>query len=201
MLNRFFYTAVGFLDAIKRWRLARQGLSSGKKRRVHSENPLIQALEESFWLKLALYALFAVGSGLLVLKASPSTAFAADPLKGARYSFIIAVTAIVMFQVSLQSSCRRNSRVARVLGGLIGHLLMVRAVMGLADAGTIPEMLRFFMVPFALVPMLHGVLLGRAVASFSTVYVTLIGCLLVPQADVLGYMILSLVAGLTSVLL
>ena len=49
--------------------------------------------------------------------------------------------------------------------------------------------------------MLHGVLLGRAVASFSAIYVTLIGCLLVPQPDVLGYMILSLVGGMTSVLL
>jgi cyclic-di-AMP phosphodiesterase PgpH len=74
-------------------------------------------------------------------------------------------------------------------------------VMGLVDSGAIPEVFRFFMVPFALAPMLHGVLLGRAVASFSAVYVTLIGCLLVPQPDVLGYMILSLVSGMTSVLL
>lgn len=192
---------MGFLDAIKRWRLARQGLSSGKKRRVHSENPIIQALEDSLWVKISLYATFAVGTAVLVLKASAGTAFAADPIKGAVYGFVIAVTAIVMFQVSLQSSCRRNSRVVLVLGGLMGHLLMVRTVMGLVDSGAIPEMFRFFMVPFALAPMLHGVLLGRAVASFSAVYVTLIGCLLVPQPDVLGYMILSLVSGMTSVLL
>jgi putative nucleotidyltransferase with HDIG domain len=192
---------VGFLDAIKRWRLARQGLSSGKKRRVHSENPVIQALEDSFWVKLALYATVAVSIAVLVLKAAPGTAFEADPLKGALYGFIIAITAIVMFQVSLQDSCRRNSRVLLVLGGLIGHLLMVKAVMSLVDGGAIPEIYRFFAVPFALAPMLHGVLLGRAVAAFSAVYVTLIGCLLVPQADVLGYMILSLVGGITSVLL
>ena len=192
---------MGFLDAIKRWRLARQGLSSGKKRRVHSENPVIQALEDSFWVKLALYATVAVGIAVLVLKAAPGTAFEADPIKGALYGFIIAVTAIVMFQVSLQDSCRRNSRVLLVLGGLIGHLLMVKAVMSLVDSGTLPEIYRFFAVPFALAPMLHGVLLGRAVAAFSAVYVTLVGCLLVPQGDVLGYMILSLVCGMTSVLL
>ena len=194
-------TAVGFLDVIKRWRLAREGLSSGKKRRVHSENPVIQALEDSFWVKLALYATFAIGSIVLVLKSSGGTAFAAAPLKGASYGLIIAITAIVMFQVSLQDRCRRNSRVVLVLGGLVGHLLMVRAVMGLVDVGTIPEIFRFFAVPFALAPMLHGVLLGRAVASFSVVYVTLIGCLLVPQGEVLPYMILSLVCGMTSVLL
>jgi cyclic-di-AMP phosphodiesterase PgpH len=192
---------VGFVDAIKRWRLARQGLSSGKKRRVHSENAVIQALEDSFWVKAALYATFAVGSAVLVLKASDGTAFADDPFKGALYGFILAIAAIVMFQVSLQSSCRRNSRVVLVLGGVVGHLLMIRLVMSLADAGTIPPVFRYFAVPFALAPMLHGVLLGRAVASFSAVYVTLIGCLLVPEADVLQYMIMSLVAGLTSVLL
>jgi len=191
---------VGFLDAIKRWRLARQGLSSGKKRRVHSENAVIQALEDSFWVKAALYATFAVGSAVLVLKAN-GTAFAEEPLKGALYGFILALTAIVMFQVSLQSSCRRNSRVVLVLGGVIGHLLIIGVVMTLVEVGTIPEVFRFFAVPFALAPMLHGVLLGRAVASFSAVYVTLIGCLLVPQGDVHQYMLHSLVAGLTSVLL
>ncbi len=191
---------MGFLDTIKRWRLAQLGLSSGKKRRVHSENPVVQALEDSIWVKAALYATFAVASGVLVLKAA-GTAFANDPLKGSLYAFVIAVTAVVMFQVSLQTSCRRNSRVVLVLGGLICHLLILRLVMGLTDLGTIPEVFRFFFVPFALAPMLHGVLLGRAVGSFSAIYVTLIGCLLVPQGEVLGFMILSLVGGITCVLL
>ncbi len=162
---------------------------------------MIQALEESLWVKLGLYAFFAVSSSVLVLKASSGTSFADDPLKGAVFGLIISVTAIVMFHVSLQNSCHRNSRVVLVLGGLLGHLLLVRTVMSLAESGTIPEVFRFFAIPYALAPMLHGVLLGRAVASFSAVYVTLIGCLLVPQEDVPGYMILSLVGGMTSVLL
>jgi putative nucleotidyltransferase with HDIG domain len=192
---------VGFLDAIKRWRLARQGLSSGKKRRVHSENPVIQALEDSFWVKLALYATFAVTTAVLILKSSEGTTFATDQFKGVLYGFIIAIVAILMFQISLQSSCRRNSRVVLVFGGLIAHLLMIRVSMGLVDSGAIPEVFRYFIVPFALAPMLHGVLLGRAVASFSAIYVTFTGCLLVPREDVFAYMILSLVAGMTSVLL
>ena len=117
------------------------------------------------------------------------------------YGLTISITAVVLFHVSLQGSCRRNSRVLLVFGTLVGHLLMVRLAMGLADVGAISDGFRFFIVPFALAPMLHGVLLGRAVASFSAMFVTLIGCLLVPQADVLSYMILSLVSGMTSVLL
>jgi membrane-associated HD superfamily phosphohydrolase len=192
---------VGLVDAIRRWRLARQGLSSGKKRRIHSENPFVQALEESIWIKYSLYAAFAVASGVLILQASAGTSFAEDPLKGSLYAFIIALTAVVIFHISLQTACRRNSRVILVLGGVIGHLVMLRMVMGLADSGALPEAFRFFAVPFALAPMLHGVLIGRAVASFSAVYVTLLGGLLVPQADVLSYMILSIVGGMTSVML
>ena len=89
---------MGLLDAIKRWKLAQQGLSSGKKRRVHSENPVIQALEDSRWVKLALYSTFAVSCGVMTLKSSAGTAFSEEPLKGALYGFIIAVTAVLMFQ-------------------------------------------------------------------------------------------------------
>lgn len=202
MLNQNFYTAVGFVDAIKRWRLARQGLSSGRKRRVHSENPVVQALEDSAWVKAALYATFSVGIAALVLASSgDGSSFATDPLLGAMYGFILAVTAVVMFQVSLQGSCRRNSRVFLVLGILMAHLIIVRIMMNLTNSGAIPDVFRFFVVPFALAPMLHGVLLGRAVASFSAVFVTLIGSLLVPKGEVLAYMIFSLVTGMTTVLL
>ncbi len=168
---------------------------------MHCENAVIQALEDSFWVKASLYSIFAVGIAVLALKSSDGATFETHPFRGALYGFIMAITAIVMFQVSLQGTCRRNSRVVLVLGGLIGHLVLVRLVMSLADSGSIPEQFRFFAVPFALVPMLHGVLLGRAVASFSAVFVTLIGCLLVPQETVVVYLILSLVSGMTSVLL
>jgi putative nucleotidyltransferase with HDIG domain len=192
---------VGFLDAIKRWRLARQGLSSGKKRRVHCENAAVQVLEDSFLVKLGLYAGFVVGIALLILKASSAPNSVDESLKLALSGGIIAITAVVMFQISLQGPCRRNSRVVLVLGGLFGHLLILRTVTGLVDSSALPEVFGFLAIPYAFAPMLHGVLLGRAVASFSAVFVTLVGCLLIPQADVLGYMILSLVSGMTSVLL
>jgi cyclic-di-AMP phosphodiesterase PgpH len=188
---------VGFLDAIKRWRLAREGLSSGKKRRVHSENPFIQALEESGLVKISLYAMFVVACAAIVLRAADGTTSSSIPLKLALCGFVISMMAVLMFQVSFQGSCRRNSRVILVLGGLIGHLLIASAMMKFLDS----ELSRFLVVPFALAPMLHGVLLGRAVASFSAVFVTLIGCLLVPQEDILNYMVFSFVAGMTGVLL
>lgn len=191
---------MGFLDSIKRWQLAKKGFSLGKKRRVHGDSATIQALEDSNLVRLALYVAFAVGSAVLVLKASPGATFAAEPFKGMIYGFALALTALAMFHVGHPEICRRNSRVILVLGGLLGHLLIVRLVMTFADAGSIEETYRFLFVPCALAPMLHGVLLGRTVGGFSAVYVSLIGSLLVPVDDVMNYLIVSLVAGMTAVL-
>jgi putative nucleotidyltransferase with HDIG domain len=137
----------------------------------------------------------------MVLKSAENTSFAHEPVKGSLYGLVIAVSAILMFQVGLQSTCRRNSRVVLVFGGLLVHLACLRLVMALADAGHIPELLRFMVVPFAFAPILHSVLLGRAAGAFSAVFVTLIGCLFVPQGQALVYMVFSMVAGVTSVLL
>jgi putative nucleotidyltransferase with HDIG domain len=191
---------LGFLDTIKRWQLAKRGFSLGRKRRVHEESATVQALEESYIVRLSLYVAFAVGSAVLVLKASPGATFATEPFEGMIYGFALALTALAMFHVGHQQICRRNSRVVLVLGGLIGHLLIVRLVMILADAGSIQEIYRFLFVPCALAPMLHGILLGRTAGGFSAVYVSLIGALLVPADDVMNYLIVSLVAGMTAVL-
>lgn len=192
---------VGFLDAIKRWRLARQGLSSGKKRRVHSESAAVQSLEFSIWVRFSLYAAFAVGTSVLVYRSARHSAFAEDPVRGAVFGFVFALTALAMFHVNRETSCRRNSRVVLVLGGMLGHLAVVRLTLALSQADAIPEAFRFLLVPFALAPMLHGVLLGRSVGAFSTVYVSLVGSMLVPREDTLAYLILSLVCGMTAVLL
>jgi len=191
---------LGFLDTIRRWRLTQKGFSLGRKRRVHEENAILQALENSPIVRLSLYVAFAVASAVLVLISSPGATFSDAPFKGMLYGFALALTALAMFHVGHHLICRKNSRVILVLGGLIGHLLIVRLVMSLADAGTIQQIYRFLFVPFALAPMLHGILLGRTVGSFSAVYVSLIGALIVPAPDVMNYLIVSLVAGMTAVL-
>lgn len=194
-------TNVGILDAIKRWRLARQGLSSGKKRRVHTENAAIQSLELSRWVRFSLYAIFIVGAAMLILRASfHQAAFATNPWMGVIAGSVVALTAVSLFHVAHDTSCRRNSRVILVLGGILGHLGVVWLTMGLSRHGVIPEALRFLMIPFALAPMLLGVLLGRPIGSFAAIFSSLLGSLLVASDERLTYLILSLVSGVTAVL-
>ncbi len=167
---------------------------------MHSENATLQVLDTSLLIKLALYSIFAIGTAVMVLKSSSDTTFYSDPFKGMIYGFVLALTALAMFHVGAPSICRNNSRVILVFGGIMCHLLLVRLVMSLADGGTIPENYRYLFVPCALAPMLHGILLGRTAGSFSAIYVSLIGCMLVPADDVINYLIVSLVSGMTAVL-
>jgi hypothetical protein len=161
----------------------------------------LQIIQQSFWIRWSLFVAFAMVSAVMVYNAAPASTFANDPGMGALYGAVIAFAAVVMFQVSLQTACNYNSRVLLVFGGLICHLALVRLIVSLASSGVISRELHLFVIPFALAPMLHGILLGRSVGAFSAVFVTLIGCLFAPQGEALAYMILSLVAGITSVLL
>jgi cyclic-di-AMP phosphodiesterase PgpH len=193
------FQILGFIDTIKRWRLVQKGFSFGRKRRVHQESAIVEALESSLIFRVILYLGFAVLSAVLVQKSCSESSFAKEPLKGMFYGFIIAVTALGMFHVVKQASCRKNSRVILVFGSVIFHLLILKLIMALADGGAILPLHRYLFVPFALAPMLHAILLGRVMGAFSCIYVSLIGSLMVPCADVMDYLTISLVAGMTAV--
>lgn len=194
---------VGFIDAIKRWRLARQGLSSGKKRRVHSESLMVATLETSIWVKLSLYGFFSILIGAMVLNSETDTVFADRQFQGALFALVVAAMAMVMYHLSLGpgSGCHRNSRVVLVLGTCAVHFILIRLVMSLAQGGTIPEMFRFLFVSFAFAPMLLSILLGRAVGALATVTVSLAGAFFVPRDQVFGFIMISVVCGMTAVLL
>jgi hypothetical protein len=190
---------VGFIDAFKRWRLARRGMSSGRKRRVHVENPVALTLDRSVWVRAMLYLLFAVGVGVMVLKSATVSNFADEPLRGALFGFVIACTAVAVVQANYEIVAQRNGRIILVFGGLAGHLALVRGISFMVDANGMPGELKFLLIPFALTPMVHAVLLGRGIGTFSTVYAALLGALVMPKTDVLLYLAVSLVCGLVAV--
>ncbi len=174
-------------------------MSSGRKRRVHAENPVALILDRSVWVRALLYLLFAVGVAVIVLKAASDTNFADEPLRGALFGFVIAATAVAIVQANHEIVAQRNGRIILVFGGLAGHLALVRGISFMVDANEMPGELKFLLIPFALTPMVHAVLLGRGIGTFSTVYSALLGALVMPKADVLLYFAVSLVCGLVAV--
>jgi putative nucleotidyltransferase with HDIG domain len=195
---------VGFIDAFKRWRLARRGLSSGRKRRVHVENPVALTLDRSPWVRLGLYLFFVTWVGVMVYQVAPHTYFAENPVMGGLFGVVLAITAVGILQMNYEAASLRNGRLILVLGGLAGHMAMVRGISLLvdsfiADPNGMQSQMKFLLVPFALTPMVHAVLLGRGIGIFSTMYAALLGSLVMPEKDATLYMAVSLVCGLTAV--
>lgn len=190
---------MGFIDAFKRWRLARRGLSSGRKRRIHVENPVALTLDRSLWVRWSLYLIFIVGVGVMVMQAASGTNFADDPSRAALFGIIIAATAVAVIQANHEGVAERNGRVILVFGGLAGHIALVRGISYMVDANAFPGQMKFLLIPFALMPMIHAVLLGRGIGTFSTFYAALLGSLVIPKDDVLLYFAVSLVCGLVAV--
>ena len=156
-------------------------------------------------VKLAVYGGFVLGSAGLVLQSSVDLG-EEDPLKRAAFALALGLAALVVFLACAPScSCKRSSRAVLVLGGSLGHVMicgvMVKLAGTLADGSGILGVLHFLLVPYALAPMLLGVLLGRTMGLFSAIYVSLVGCLMVESVHSLGYLVLSLMSGVTAVML
>lgn len=162
---------------------------------------MVQALEDSRWLKFTLYFAFTSICALLVLLAGPETPYAASSLAGALYATAIAVGAVIVFHVCVPLSGRRSSRILLVFGALVLQLCILRGMVQFTTGGLIPRDHLLLSIPYILVPLLHGILLGRAIGAFSVVVLTMVGCLLIPAADSMSYLLLSLSSGMASVLM
>ncbi len=191
--------SVGFWDAFKRWRLAQQGMSSGKKRRTRSETGLVARLERSLWLRVLLLLAFVLTAGWMSLQASAGTAFAGDGWRGGMVGLVLALSAVLLFRINYDQTAVRAGRITLLFGGILLHLFLIGTVDSLMGANGVNGMFRFLLLPFAFGPMIHTVLLGRSQGIFSTVYVSLLGTLLVPPSETFIYLAVSLVCGLVVV--
>ncbi|MEP4078824.1 HD family phosphohydrolase [Haloferula sp.] len=196
---------VGFFDAFKRWRLARKGMSSGKKRRVQSDGGVASSLDRSPWVRFALYLTFCAAASVLIMKGVSTLdgfdelTVEAKRLDFALYAFFIALSGAAVLELNLDLAARRNGRVMLMLGGILVHLALMRGFGLIAEVNRLPLEFGFLLTPFVLAPMIHTVLLGRALGIFSSIYVTLLGVLLVPVDEKGMYLAVSLLCGLVAV--
>ena len=152
-------------------------------------------------VKAAIYVGFAVMGASFILKTA-SALDEVDPFKRAAFALVISLAAVVVFLASSGFCfCKRSSRTILVLGGSLAHLLLCGLILRLTRSDEVAEVLRYLLIPYALMPMLLGVLLGRAMGLFSAIYVSLVGCLMIAPEEMLGYLVLSLVSGITAVML
>ncbi|TAE92858.1 MAG: HDIG domain-containing protein [Verrucomicrobia bacterium] len=186
---------MGFWDAFKRWKLAQQGLSSGKKRRVYAADERFSAvLAQSLWVRWLLMLAFVMTLVSLVLwqPHDSNGKWSAEVWQQVVSAVSLGVTALIMLRLNHREALRRNGVVLLLLGGLLVHLGVLCLISYWVDANQWRSELKLLLIPFALAPMVHSVLLGRRAGTFSAIFVSIAGTLLVPSSEMVIYLILSL---------
>ncbi|MFC7337219.1 HD family phosphohydrolase [Haloferula chungangensis] len=180
-------------------------MSSGKKRRVQADDSVASSLDRSPWVRYALYLCFCAAAAVLVMRgvaqAEGLEEFTIETkrLNFALYAFFIAMSGAAVLELNLELAARRNGRVILILGGVLVHLALMRGIELFSELIRMPVELGFLLIPFVLAPMVHTVLLGRALGIFSTIYVSLLGVLLMPDNEMGMYQAVSLLCGLVAV--
>lgn len=184
---------MGLVDQIRRWRLVQQGLSSGKKRRTSSDGGVLGALDRSIAIKGGLYLAFALGMVTLFIGVENVTS------SRVAEAIVIMICALAIFHLNHQQSARRNGSVLLVFGGILIHLWVVKLACGVALESGLGANYEFLIMPMALAPMVHSVLLGQRAGVYSSVFVSLFGALTVQSEDRWAFFAISLFCGLTAV--
>ena len=195
---------MGFWDAFKRWKLAQQGLSSGKKRRVYAADERFSAvMAQSLWVRwlLMLVFVFCLVSLVLWQPHDRNGKWSAEIWQQIVSAISLGATALIMLRLNHRDALRRNGVVLLLLGGLLVHLGVVCLITHWVDANQWRSELKLLLIPFALAPMVHSVLLGRRAGTFSAIFVSIAGTLLVPSSEMVIYLILSLAVCMSVVML
>jgi putative nucleotidyltransferase with HDIG domain len=194
---------MGFIDAIKRWRLANKGMSSGKKRRTSttSENAVVGSMQRSVWMKLLIYPVFTVLICLIVaFYRSDHTLFHDSGLRRGMLCIIVTAGLILIYHTR-HSLNYANEKIVLVFGGIAFHLLLLRIAVHIIDVNAWSSDYRILLPPLAFAPMIASVLCGRHAGIFSALSVSLFGALLVPEADIFCFLVTSLISGVMAVVL
>lgn len=182
-----------FFDKIKRERLARRGLSSGKKRRTQDDRHVTESLENSLGLRIGLYGLMALFAGWLVTTV-PDGTFEGRVLAGWTVTLVILAAAVLIFHFNYPATSNRSSKTFLVIGGLLVELFLIRAVIAFNPR------YELLVLPVALVPLFHSVLIGQRVGTFSAIFTAILGALLMEPDRAMSFLAFALVASFTGVL-
>jgi putative nucleotidyltransferase with HDIG domain len=183
---------------LRRTRLVKRGLASGKTRRRRGSNEMLRNLEQATWMKLTIFAAFVVGLALLIFSGQQQ-----EPTRIFVFSLLILATAIAQLWMNQPKTFLRNSRVFLVFGVIYLQLALTRLLIVLCENGVFswlrPET-AWLIAPYAFAPLVLCVLLGRNHGLYGAVFVSLWSSILVGKIDAL-MLFNGLISGFTAVYL
>jgi putative nucleotidyltransferase with HDIG domain len=185
-------------EFLKRSRLVKRGLASGKTRRRHVPNELLETLERARWVKALIFAAFVAGLAFLVFSGDQ-----AEPTK----TFVIALAlfgcAVAQLWINQPKTFARNSRVFLVASAMFLQLVATKLVLVLCKHGTIPFLKPehgALIAPYAFAPLILSVLLGRNHGLYGAMYVAFWSSILFGKVDA-SLLVCGLISGFTAVFL
>ena len=185
-------------DFLKRNRLVKRGLASGKTRRQRTRNEFLQSLEAAPYVKTLIFAAFVAGLASLIF-----TGQQAEPTKNFVIALLFFATAITQLWLNQPKTFRRSSRVLLVFAVIFIQLAVTKLVLVICNSGTFP-MLRpetsALLAPYAFAPLVLSVLLGRNHGLYAAVFVSLWSSILFGKIDA-PLLVCGLISGFTAVYL
>ena len=185
-------------DFLRRTRLVKKGLASGKTRRRRPSNELLRNLEHAVWMKYAIFAAFIAGLASLIFSGQQP-----EPTKNFVIALLFFVTAVAQLWINQPQTFLRNSRVFLVFGVIFFQLAITKLLLVLCNSGVFvllkPET-AWLIAPYAFAPLVLCVLLGRNHGLYGAVFVSLWASILVNKMDA-AMLVNGLISGFTAVYL
>src|SRR5882762_7908952 len=182
-------------DVLRRGRLIKRGLASRKMRR-RQRSELMRNLENSPFLKVVLFAMFAGGLAFLVFSGQQP-----EPAKNYVIALLVLATAITQLWINQPKSFYQNSRLLLVFGVILAQLAVTKLLLVICNSGNYrflkPEMAGLI-TPYAFAPLALSVLLGRQHGLYAAFFVSLWSSMLFGPIDA-PLLITSLISGFTAV--
>ncbi len=183
---------------LRRTRLVKRGLASGKTRRRRASNEMLRNLEHAPWMKVVIFAAFAVGLAVLIFSGQQQ-----EPTRIFVFSLLILATAVGQLWMNQPKTFLRNSRVFLVFGIIYLQLAITKLLLVLCASGVFtwlkPET-GWLIAPYAFAPLILCVLLGKNHGLYGAVFVSLWSSILVAKIDA-PMLFNGLISGLTAVYL
>ncbi len=185
-------------DFLKRNRLVRRGLASGKMRRRRTPNEFLRKLEYASYTKYLIFAGFIAGLAFLIFSGQQP-----EPTKNFVIALLFFVTAVTQLWINQPKTFSRASRLLLVFGTIFVQLALIKGLLVLCNSGVItflkPES-GVLVAPYAFAPLMLSVLLGRNHGLYAAVFVSLWGSILFGKVDA-PLLVCGLISGFTAVYL
>ncbi|MGJ8677364.1 MAG: HD family phosphohydrolase [Akkermansiaceae bacterium] len=201
-LCKFYRLIMGFIDIFKRWQLARKGMSSGKKRRTvaKGESAVVESMENTLWMKFLIYPIFAALICFIVSFSDAAGVLFHDDL-ARRTGASLIISAVLILYYHIRESIRvKNGEVVLVFGSILINLLLIWTCFQLVNENILwSHDFMIVVAPLAFAPMVLSILCGRHAGVFAALSTSLLGSLMVSEADLFSFVIISLAVGCVAV--